>query len=184
MVRDRASTGGQETMIIVIDLVREYWRLVHAPSMYWITRRARKKSAAVDYCGPHTELLAPLRRFRITWENPMSTCTPTTDAAITVMNWLRQPNRNPLFLNGDSGVASQLREAIVSRFLSWLQPAGFTLTAVNEGTENEPRWACHWLYRGNQFVGFRQPDYVEKRVDALLVACAALLENEWCRSRL
>ena len=108
-----------------------------------------------------------------------------TDAARrNVLRWLRQEHRNALFLPALQETDSSADEAIVERFLSWMEPAGFTLTPINDGTDDDPKWAGHWLYRGNQFVGFKQPDYVENREDALLLACAALLDNEWCRSRL
>jgi hypothetical protein len=113
-----------------------------------------------------------------------TTASTITTARLKVLRWIQEPNRNPRFLRSHVDADASADEAIVERFLSWVQPAGFTLTPINDGTEKEPKWAGHWLYRGNQFVGFKQPDYVENRIDSLLLACAALLENEWCRSRL
>ena len=79
---------------------------------------------------------------------------------------------------------SAIHGEIADRFLGWVQPLDFALEMINDGTDAEPKWTGHWRFRGNHLVGFKQPHYEVCREDAALLACAALLENEWCRSRL
>jgi hypothetical protein len=73
---------------------------------------------------------------------------------------------------------------IVERFMSWVSQSGFHGGFVNEGSAGEPSWTVHWQYRNAEFVGFRQPPSVPDRDVAGLLACAALLRNEWCSVRL
>lgn len=73
---------------------------------------------------------------------------------------------------------------IAERFLARAGASGFILEMVEkttpEGTAYEPRWT----HRGASFVGFKQPDAVDNLDDAKVLACAALLRNDWCRERL
>jgi len=116
----------------------------------------------------------------------MSNDAPAIDTARReVLDWLRKDHRNPLFLQShEDSEGSATHEEIADRFLGWVGPLGFTLEAVNDGNDGEPKWTGHWRFRENHLVGFKQPRYANSREDAALLACAALLENEWCRSRL
>lgn len=101
-----------------------------------------------------------------------------------ILVWLRAGHRNPFFFKDRTDAESKAHAEIVARFLSWVQPVGFTLQIVNEGTESEPKWSGHWRFQENDLQGFKQPPLSGSRDDARLLACAALLQNEWSRSRL
>ncbi len=104
-------------------------------------------------------------------------------ARASVLAWLREPHRNPLFLEGEDS-PEQLEQAeskIVERFMSWAGPAGFESTVQ---TTSEGLFEIHWTHQGYDFVGFRQPPASPSQDEAQVLGCAALLQNEWCRSRL
>jgi hypothetical protein len=74
--------------------------------------------------------------------------------------------------------------SIADRFLQLIQKSGFELEIVNVGTETEPAFDPRWTHEDNHFVGFRQPPSAPTLEEAKLLACAALLRNDWCRARL
>ena len=107
------------------------------------------------------------------------------EAREVVLAWLREPQRVPLFLC--DATHDELRDSdlrIVERFMSWVSQSGFGWEFINEGSSTQPSWTVHWQYRNAEFVGFRQPPSVPDRNVAGLLACAALLRNEWCFVRL
>ena len=102
-----------------------------------------------------------------------------------LLEWLRAPHREPEFLAGVSPaeLAGQ-HAAIVRRFLHWTGDSGFHFVIVKTGSDENPAHEVQWTHRGSSFVGFRQPPPQHIPEDALLLACGALLENDWCRERL
>jgi len=75
-------------------------------------------------------------------------------------------------------------EQILSQFLTAVKESGFVLDLVNNGSGESPAWVGYWTFRGSSFEGFRQPPDQPDLPPAVLLACAALLQNEWCRARL
>ncbi len=73
---------------------------------------------------------------------------------------------------------------LVQHFLIEVQTSGFALEITNKATVESPAWVGYWTYRGSTFEGFRQPADSADPDSARLLACAALLQNEWCRARL
>jgi hypothetical protein len=105
------------------------------------------------------------------------------NARAQVLLWIREAHRNPLFLQ-ESEAPEQIEQAdakIVERFVSWATPAGFNFTLEQTA---EGQFVVHWTHCGYNFVGFRQPPPAEMPDEAKLLACAALLDNGWCRERL
>jgi hypothetical protein len=102
-----------------------------------------------------------------------------------LLEWLRAPHRERDFLAGVSPAEmSRQHAAIAHRFLHWTRDSGFHYEVVETGSDGKPAYEVHWTHRGSSFVGFRQPPPQDTSDDALLVGCAALLENHWCRERL
>jgi hypothetical protein len=104
-------------------------------------------------------------------------------ARAKVLQWIRQDHRNPRFLQEcDAPEPSERTDAkIVERFVSWAAPAGFNFTAEQTA---DGQFVVHWTHQGSQFVGFRQPPPGDTPEEAKILACAALLDNDWCRQRL
>jgi hypothetical protein len=73
---------------------------------------------------------------------------------------------------------------LVQHFLIDVQNSGFALEISNQGSAESPAWVGYWTYRGSTFEGFRQPQDSADPDTARLLACAALLRNDWCRARL
>jgi hypothetical protein len=109
---------------------------------------------------------------------------PLAAARSEVFAWLCASRGDPLRLHRGELSASRKDAEIVARFLSRVQSDGFTMELVNDGSESDPQWSGHWRYRGSHLEGFKQPTLTSSPGDAQLLACAALLKNEWCRSRL
>jgi hypothetical protein len=104
-------------------------------------------------------------------------------ARASVLDWLREAHRNPLFLESEDS-PQPLKPAdsrIIDRFMSWVAPAGFELTTQETA---DGLFEIHWKHHGYDFVGFRQPPAGKTLDEAKILACSALLQNEWCRSRL
>ena len=97
-----------------------------------------------------------------------------------VLEWLRRETGD-LDLPADSGPQAG---AIAQRFLQRVSAAGFGCTAVEVSQDGVMRYEVHWTHNGASFVGFKQPPPEETPENALLAGCAALLGNDWCRSRL
>jgi hypothetical protein len=84
----------------------------------------------------------------------------------------------------DSELGEKHRE-IAEAFLKWLHSTGFALEIVALDDANAPgMFEGRWTHNGAAFVGFKQAPAAKNRADAALLACAALLRNDWCRARL
>jgi hypothetical protein len=104
-------------------------------------------------------------------------------ARSVVLGWLRESHRNPKFLLGyDGRMLEGADEQIVERFMSWAVPAGFQCE-IHE-TKRTPGFEVHWTLRGSELIGFKQPPPARTPEEAKLLGAAALLQNEWCHSRL
>jgi hypothetical protein len=102
-----------------------------------------------------------------------------------VLDWIRSPDREPAFLSAAADSELHERhEEIAQRFLKWASDAGFGFEVVKVERDGRTTYEVHWTHRGASFVGFKQPGPESTAEDALLVGCAALLENDWCRERL
>lgn len=98
-----------------------------------------------------------------------------------VLEGLRADHREPTFLAGESDTSLELHHAeIAQRFLEWAKTAGFAYEIIEVRVDGRIGYEVHWTHRGSSFVGFKQPPPEAKAEDALLVGCAALLENQWC----
>jgi len=105
-----------------------------------------------------------------------------TQARKLVLDWLRADRRDPTFLAGEPDAILELRhKEITQRFLKWAERAGFAYEVIEARAGGQVAYVVHWTHRGSSFVGFKQPPPEANVDDALLVGCAALLENQWCR---
>lgn len=105
----------------------------------------------------------------------------------TILEWLRAPNREPDFLAKVPAreVASSRYREVADRFLHWSRRSGFECQIVTIANASAvAAFETIWTHRGSSFVGFKQPPAQASADDALLLGCAALLENEWCRGKL
>lgn len=73
---------------------------------------------------------------------------------------------------------------IARAFLDWLKSTKFTLEIVSLHDSAPGMMEGRWTHNGAAFVGFKQPPAAKNAEDATLLACAALLRNDWCRARL
>jgi hypothetical protein len=73
---------------------------------------------------------------------------------------------------------------IADQFLQWINRSGFDAHLVEISQEGAAAFEVNWTHRDATFVGFKQAPPASKPVDALLLACAALLQNDWCRRQL
>ena len=106
-------------------------------------------------------------------------------ARSVVLEWLRSPQLDPAFLSTATDADLHHRhEEIVRGFLKSASEAGFGFEVVKVERDGHTAHEVHWTHRGASFVGFKQPGPESRAEDALLVGCAALLENDWCRERL
>lgn len=111
--------------------------------------------------------------------------TTVESAGKAILSWLRAEHRQPTFLRDVPEEAwPGCAEEIVGAFLRFATASDFDLTLVNNGSAEHPEWAGHWTHRGSSFEGFRQPPGHPEPMGARLLACAALLRNEWCCARL
>jgi len=101
-----------------------------------------------------------------------------------ILEWLREGQREPRFLIDESpaGLASSHRR-IADRFLDWITKSGFDAELVEVQQDGVAAFEVHWTHHGATFVGFKQAPPAGKPEDALLLACAALLKNDWCRKQ-
>src|SRR5947207_690679 len=91
----------------------------------------------------------------------------------TIVEWL---------MSRGEGLGPQTSSAeITGRFLIHASRSGFTCEMV---PLPDAGYEARWTYQEASFVGFKQPPPQDSANDALLVGCAALLQNEWCRARL
>ena len=119
-----------------------------------------------------------------------TTCDPQSQTAIEsarslALEWLREGQREPRFLldHSEADVASSHRQ-IVDRFLHWIIRSGFEAQLVETQQEGVAAFEVHWTHHGATFVGFKQAPPAAQAEDALLLGCAALLKNDWCRRQL
>jgi len=73
---------------------------------------------------------------------------------------------------------------IAEQLRAWLATTDFQLEIVSLGDSGIKRYEGRWTHKGADFVGFKQPDPAANVDDAVILACAALLRNDWCRARL
>lgn len=92
---------------------------------------------------------------------------------------------DPTFLAKCSEATLRGKHAEIAKmFLNWIGNTAFALEIVTL-TEGSPvAFEGRWTHSGDVFVGFRQPPAALNRDDAAILACAALLRNDWCRARL
>jgi hypothetical protein len=114
----------------------------------------------------------------------MATEDEIRQARTEVVAWLRDGaiTNSPMFTLGHPDESLQARHAaIADRFREVVMRAGFRLEVVEVNPSAfDPRWTLD----GAEFVGFKQPNSATSPDDAALLACAALLRNDWCRERL
>ena len=96
-------------------------------------------------------------------------------ARTLLLNWLRNAHRDPSF--------DEHCGTLTESFIELAAKAQFNLEVVPVDAD-PTSFVIHWTHRGASFVGFKQPAPEAKMEDALLVGCAALLENDWCRKQL
>lgn len=108
-------------------------------------------------------------------------------ARAEVIAWLRDGaiNNDPMFMLGHpEEVLRQEHGEIADRFLKVVAPAGFDLEVFPVEHDGLAAFDSRWTHRAADFVGFKNPRPAALLDDARLLACAALLRNEWCRQRL
>jgi hypothetical protein len=104
------------------------------------------------------------------------------EARSEVLELLRK--KDPSFLNGiPDGQMTSVHQEIAERFLSLAASSAFAVEIVALDDENH-HFEGRWTHNGAVFVGFKQPPAAVNRGDAAILACAALLRNDWCRSKL
>jgi hypothetical protein len=110
---------------------------------------------------------------------------PIDGARSLVLEWLRDPQRDPQFLNDRSQTApADSHRQIADRFLHWMTRSGFDAQLVEIQREGRAAFEVNWTHHGATFVGFKQAPPAGNSTDALLLGCAALLKNDWCRRQL
>lgn len=104
-----------------------------------------------------------------------------------IIAWLRDGamNGEPLFMLGHPDKSLDGRSGEIAEcFLARVGASGFALEMIEDSTVEGVAYAPRWTHRGASFVGFKQPASASNLDDAKVLACAALLGNEWCRERL
>ena len=99
-----------------------------------------------------------------------------------VLDLLRKNDASFLDTVPETQIESFHRE-IAERFLSLAAASAFAVEIVALDDESH-HFEGRWTHNGAAFVGFKQPPAAVNRVDAAILACAALLRNDWCRSKL
>ena len=105
------------------------------------------------------------------------------DAREEVLSLLRSKDSSFLLSVSADALQERHRE-IAQEFLAWLKPAAFALEIVALAAGKQMMFEGRWTHNGAVFVGFKQPPAAANPDDATILACAALLRNEWCRARL
>ena len=93
-------------------------------------------------------------------------------------------SRDSSFLPVADTTLGQRHHEIAEAFLKWLSSTPFALEIVALEHHAPSMFEGRWTHNGAAFVGFKQPPAAANREDAALLACAALLRNDWCRARL
>jgi len=102
-----------------------------------------------------------------------------------VLKWLRASRSFPIFLADLDNDQLELKHGeIASELRAWIATTDFQLEIVSVGESEIEMFEGRWTHKGADFVGFKQPAAASTHDDAVILACAALLRNEWCRSRL
>jgi hypothetical protein len=111
----------------------------------------------------------------------VSTETELLQARDEVVALLR--SQDSLFLAKLPGSLRDKHHQISDAFLKWLSSTPFALEIV--ALEDLPgMFEGRWTHNGAAFVGFKQAPAAANPDDATILACAALLRNDWCRARL
>jgi len=108
-------------------------------------------------------------------------------ARAEVIAWLRDGaiSNDPMFMLGHPEMMlGQMHGEIADRFLKVVEPAGFQLEVIAVERNGMAAFDSRWTHRAADFVGFKGPPPAVSADDTKLLACAALLRNEWCRQRL
>jgi len=117
-------------------------------------------------------------------------CDPQSQSIIDsarslVLEWLRAGPREPRFLIDQSQAeVAEAHRQIADRFLHWIGRSGFDAQLVEIPQDGVAAFEVNWTHHGATFVGFKQAPPAGKPEDALLLGCAALLQNDWCRRQL
>lgn len=104
-----------------------------------------------------------------------------------VVAWFRDGalEGEPLFMLGQTEHAlGERTEELAKRILSRVRTAGFDLEVKPVQENGHCAFHSYWRFRGHDLVGFKQAPTASTEAEATVLACAALLRNEWCRSRL
>lgn len=110
---------------------------------------------------------------------------PSDQTRSEVMEWLRAANRDPEWLSAvDAADWHRYHRPIAERFLKWTKESGFECQLAEVVADEKTYFETRWTFHGSSFVGFKQPARQDNQDDALLMGCAALLANQWCRDRL
>jgi hypothetical protein len=119
----------------------------------------------------------------------MAECHQTsTDAELCVarneiLSLLRSKDHSFLANVPDSALGKRHAE-IAKRFLTWLSATPFALEIIALAEDAPGMFEGRWTHNGAAFVGFKQAPAAANPDDATILACAALLRNDWCRARL
>jgi hypothetical protein len=144
----------------------------------------------MDRGGPPMDFLDVAHRDFYLGIMSRASCDPQSQPLIDsarslVLEWLREAQRDPRFLidQSESELAS-CHGRIVDCFLNWINRSGFEANMVEMHRDGAAAFEVHWTHNGATFVGFKQAPPAGKPSDALLLGCAALLQNDWCRKQL
>jgi hypothetical protein len=119
--------------------------------------------------------------FAMAGGHNISTDSELRDARTEVLLVLR--SLDPTFLLPEPPLGQKHR-VIADAFIQWLSTTGFALEIVALDDVAPGMFEGRWTHNGAAFVGFKQPPAAPNPEDATILACAALLRNEWCRARL
>ena len=112
----------------------------------------------------------------------ISTKDELVQARTEILSELR--SRDPAFLAAHVVTLGEKHHEIAQAFLKWVSSSSFALEIVSLGDAAPGMYEGRWTHKGAEFVGFKQPPAANNPDDAALLACAALLRNDWCRARL
>jgi len=107
------------------------------------------------------------------------------EARDEVLQWLRTSLRAPILLAGlRNDQLTQQHGEIAHELRAWIATTDFQLEIVSVGESEIEMFEGRWTHKGADFVGFKQPAAASTHDDAVILACAALIRNDWCRARL
>jgi hypothetical protein len=107
-------------------------------------------------------------------------------ARAEVVLWLDATAKNHAPPGKDGAQVSPVvpEEELPGLFLDRVRRHGFDLELLPVHRAGQRLLRGFWTLHGNTFVGFQQAAEAPEEDDARLLACAALLRNDWCRGRL